>query len=531
MTAKAAKKTIKSVWMVTREYDGLAGAGGVKDVSRQLSEALARAGCAVTVVLPLYGFMDPVKLGFKRLKDQDLSIDMNYEGEERRETVFFWERRMEKVRVLLADAERFRNKQGVYTYSAAEEAANPYHVRGSGHYDYFAMNVLHQKATLDFILANGVVPDVIHCHDGHAALLPLMVREKEGYRSFFKRTGAVVTIHNAGRGYHQEVDDLPFAAAVCGLPLRIINANLLEKSFDPFLAASAHALMNTVSENYARELQETDDDELTGFLGHALAKRGVVLHGVTNGIDPAMFDPRQGKMMGLAASFDPGAGDLAGKVKCRRALEKMVNEGNLAGVTQSGKLAKMPKAPLVTVIGRLTAQKGVDKLLDALGILLPLDPDFQVLVLGSGDKGIEEGLVRLAEEKANQGRICVLRGYSAELANLIYAAGDFFVIPSRYEPCGLTDFIAQLFGNLPIVHHVGGLVKVVDEVTGFAYEDHSSAALMGSIQTALAVYRKTPEKIVAMQKGAIAEINAKYTWDKVVRSYLDLYEESRRMCD
>lgn len=260
--------------MVTREYEGLAGAGGVKDVSRQLAEALVRARCTVTVVLPLYGCMDPRQLGFKKLPDKTLTIAMAYVDEERHETVFFWEKRLHKVRVLLVDAERFRNKQGVYTYTAAEEAVNPLHVRGSGHYDYFAMNVLLQKAALDMMLANGVRPDVIHCHDGHAALLPAMIREREGYRPFFKETGLVVTIHNAGLGYHQEVDDLPFAGAICGLPMRVINSNLLAGAFDPFLAASAHAVLNTVSENYARELQETDDDALTGFLGHALAERG-----------------------------------------------------------------------------------------------------------------------------------------------------------------------------------------------------------------------------------------------------------------
>ena len=527
MAAKGAKKAIKSVWMVTREYEGLAGAGGVKDVSRQLAEALVRAGCSVTVVLPLYGFIDPRKLGFKKGDDETLAIDMDYVGVERRETVFFWERSMQKVRVLLVDAERFRNKQGVYTYTAAEEAVNPFHVQGNGHFDYFAMNVLLQKAAIDLMLARNIRPDVIHCHDGHAALLPVMVREKEGYRAFFKKTGLVVTIHNAGRGYHQDVADLPFAAAVCGLPDRIVAANLLEGGFDPFLAASAYAMMNTVSENYARELQETDDDELTGGLGHALAERKVVLHGVTNGIDPAMFDPRHPKKLGIAAAYDPAAGDLAGKKKCRRDLVKVLAE-DIAGVVRSGSLDLRKDVPVFAFVGRLTAQKGVDKLLDALEILLPLDPEFQVVVLGSGDKEIEGRLVRLAGDKQNKGRICVLRGYGQELASKVYAGSDFFVIPSRYEPCGLTDFIAQLFGTVPIVHHVGGLVKVRDDVTGFAYRDHSSAALMGTMQKALRLFRQSPKKIQAMQQDAVGEINARYTWDKVVQRYFDLYAESRR---
>ena len=530
MVAKGAKQTIKSVWMVTREYEGLAGAGGVKDVSRQLAEALVRAGCSVTVVLPLYGFIDPKELGFKQLGDETLSIDMPYVGEERRETAFFWECRLQQVRVLLVDAERFRNKQGVYTYTAAEEAANHFHVQGNGHFDYFAMNVLLQKAALDLMLAQDSRPDVIHCHDGHAALLPAMIREKEGYRPFFKKTGLVVTIHNAGRGYHQDVGDLPFAATICGLPTRVIDGNLLEDSFDPFLAASSYAVMNTVSENYARELQETDDDELTGGLGHALVDREVVLHGVTNGIDPAMFDPRHPKKLGIAAAYDPAAGDLAGKKKCRRNLVKVLTD-KLEGIKRSGSLDLRPEVPLFAFVGRLTAQKGVDKLLDALEIMLPVDLDFQVLVLGSGDKDIESRLVRLAGLKMNKGRICVLRGYGQQLASKIYAASDFFVIPSRYEPCGLTDFISQLYGTVPIVHHVGGLVKVRDDITGFAYRDHSSAALMGTMQKAMHLFRKSPKAIEAMQRAAVEEIEAKYTWDTVVHRYFALYEEARRIRD
>jgi len=529
MAAGGGTAAIKSVWMVTREYEGLAGAGGVKDVSRQLAAALARAGRAVTVIMPLYGFMDPEQLGFKRLGGLSLQVDMAYVGVERREAVFFWERRLEKVRIVLVDAERFREKLGVYTYTAAEEAVDPLHVRGSGHYDYFAMNVLLQKATLDLILATGQHPDIIHCHDGHTALIPALIREREGYRAYFRATGLVVTIHNAGRGYHQEVGDLPFAAAVTGLPTRVIAANLLEGGFDPFLAASTYAVMNTVSENYARELRETDDDELTGWLGHELGKRGVILQGVTNGIDPATFDTRKPKPLGLAAAYDPATGDLAGKRQCRRDLLRALAGGSVPGVTQSGTLAERPELPLFTLVGRLTAQKGVDKLLDALEHLLPLDPDFQVLILGSGDKEIEAGLVRLAGHKRNRGRVCVLRGYAQELASRIYAAGDFFVIPSRYEPCGLTDFIAQLFGSLPVVHHVGGLVKVRDGVTGFAYADHTSAALMATMQRALRIFRQEPVKITAMQRAAVEEINGHYTWDAVVHRYLELYGEAQGM--
>ncbi|MDA8165246.1 MAG: glycogen/starch synthase [Desulfobacteraceae bacterium] len=527
---------ISSVWLVTREYEGLAGAGGVKDFSRQLAGALARTGRRVRVVLPLYGFMQPEKLGFAPL-DHAFDVDMPYVGVERRELVRIWERQERpaggpergqgSLAIYLLDAQRYREKGGVYTYTAAEEAANPLlHKQGAGHYDYFAMNVLLQKGALGLMIRLGERPEIIHCQDGHTAILPALMREIEGYRHHFAASGAVVTIHNAGRGYHQEVDDLPFAQVITGLPKRLITANLLDGGFDPFLAASSYAPLNTVSENYARELQETNDDLLTGWLGHHLAARGVKLAGITNGIEPEAYDPRRPKPLGLAAGFDPAKGEMAGKAKCRRALVRDIAGGAITGVTQEGALDPEGRGPLFTFIGRFTEQKGVDKLEDALASLLPHDPDFQVLIQGSGSREHEEALARLATAEPYRGRVCILRGYDPLLANQVFAAGDFLLVPSRYEPCGLTDFIAQLFGNLPIVHHVGGLVKVIDRKTGFAYKEHSSAALMGAMQSALRLYREQPATIAAMQREAVRVIHEQYTWETVVKQYLALYREA-----
>ena len=165
-------------------------------------------------------------------------------------------------------------------------------------------------------------------------------------------------------------------------------------------------------------------------------------------------------------------------------------------------------------------------MLGALDALLQADKKFQVLILGSGTKDIEHRLLSLVQKKGNNGRICLLLGYDARLANQVFAAGDFFLIPSRYEPCGLTDYIAQLAGNLPVVHHVGGLVKVKDGVTGFAFKDYSSDALMAAMLRAMRVFRDTPGKIVDMQEAAAKRISEKYSWDTVVHRYLDLYSNS-----
>lgn len=514
---------IKSIWMVSREYGNLAGAGGIKDVVCQLSAALIRQGREVSVILPCYGFMKPEKSGFSPLLS--LSLDLSYSQEERREEALIWQGREEGVAVYLVDSPRFREKLGIYAYTAAEARANPQHREGDGHYDYFAMNILLEKAALGLITRLREHPDIIHCHDGHTALLPVMARELEGYRHYFHHTGFLLTIHNAGLGYHQEVADLPFAQAVTGLPSRVIKRGVLHGSFDPLLSAADYSLVNTVSENYARELRETDTDRLTGWLGHELLNRGIKLMGITNGIEPESYNPRS-KSTSIAAAFTPGshaAGRIPGKRKCKEALIEAVMQRSIPDMRQSGTLTVNYDQPLFTFVGRFSAQKGIDKLLAALKKLLPIDPDFQILILGSGQQVVEEALQALAA--ANRGRVCVLMGYDPLTARRVFAAGDFFLIPSQYEPCGLTDYQAQLFGNLPIVHAVGGLVKVIDGETGFSYPGSRSAALPDAMRRAMTLYRHEPKVIAHMQKRALEVIKERYTWDRVVERYMALYKQ------
>ena len=323
--------------------------------------------------------------------------------------------------------------------------------------------------------------------------------------------------------------DLAFAQAITGLPKRVITDNLLNYSFDPLLAASPYGAMNTVSENYARELRETLDDENTGWLGHRLMARGIRLAGITNGIDPLDFNPSTPAESGLAASFSPAAPlkmGHPGKRVCKNELLTALRTSKFRDITQDGFLESRPEQPLFTFIGRLTAQKGVDKMITGVKKILPIDENFQILILGSGERVFEDELVRLSSDPKFLGRVCVLRGYDTLLANKVYAAGDFFLVPSQYEPCGLTDFIAQLFGNLPIVHSIGGLVKVVDGETGFSYRRHDAAVLCETMCHASRIFRDSPKKIIAMQKAAVDLILKSYTWEKVMIQYLELYQKA-----
>lgn len=538
MAGKKSKKL--KVWMLSREYGDLVGAGGVKDVVEQLARTQAKAsGCHVKVVLPLYGVVDRKKIKLKLLEDPirtgralEYQVDMNYTFQERREWVRVWTCVTSKVTLFLLESDRFTEKTAPYTYTAADENNDPSKKKGEGHYDYFCVNLLHQKAALDLMMIMNERPDIIHCHDGHTATLPAIINECPGYRSFFRHSGVLVTIHNAGVGYHQEVADLPFAQAVTGLPTQVIAANCLNGAFDPFLAAGNYSVINTVSQNYARELQGTDEDKRTGWLGHELLKRNVVIEGVTNGIDPKSLNPKKVSKLGLAAPFDPASDDeiLKGKRLCKEHLLNMLSKTDqVTAGKQYGTLEVKPDVPLFTFIGRLNRQKGIGLLIRSLWQLLKGGKDFQFVLFGTGETAEEQRLIELTETKEGANRVSFIQGYSPSFANEVYAAGDFFLIPSEYEPCGLTDFIAQLFGNIPIVHHVGGLVKVVQDKTGFVYQDQNEDVLAAVMSEALSVYESNPGRIRQIQRNSVEHIYKYYSWEKVVSKYIDLYKKSFRM--
>ncbi|GAB4527790.1 MAG: glycogen synthase GlgA [Anaerolineae bacterium] len=520
---------INNVWMVSRELGGVAGVGGVKDVTRQLLVAIARHGIQASLVMPLYSGIDRDRHG---LVDTgiELAIPVDYEFEKRTVRAHIYQAAIAGATVYFVDTPCYAEKEGIYTYTPAEAArAGDPSLAGSGYYDFFEMNITLQKAALELIQHQGAGPDVIHCQDAHTALIPALMRNVPRYQAYFARIGAGITIHNAGPAYNQEVFDIGFARAITELPLHVIQAGLHNGGVYPFVIGGTYAgFVNAVSENYAREIMEVAaEDERTGGIGSAFRQRGIRLVGVTNGIDPSEYDPTDPVKMGIPAAYDPAAGDLAGKAECRRSLIAEINQRQNPAVKIYGHLEDAPGRPLITMIARLTPQKGVDRFVDAASRMLEgEDTEVLFLVLGSGDPRYEEELKDLAQNPRFEGRVALALGFSPALANRIYAAGDFFVNPAEFEPCGLTDYMAQLMGNVPVVHYVGGLVKVQDGVTGYGYKPHTSQALVETLRRAITTYRQQPERHLRIIQQAIQTIHDRYTWDKVLeRGYLPLYEE------
>jgi starch synthase len=346
------------------------------------------------------------------------------------------------------------------------------------------------------------------------------MRELPQYALRFASAAAVVTIHNAGKGYHQEVWSAEFAGLLTGLTPAVLEKGLLGDAVDPLLLAGSYCLLCTVSEQYAKELLAEKQDETSGGFGKACRERGIPLAGITNGIDPTSWDPRSPQTSGLPFSFDPGNGDLAGKRKCRERLEERLGLPAHASNDQS---------PLYAFVGRLTAQKGVEVLFKSLKEILSRHDSPLFVVLGSGEKKNEDMFFELAENWRSKGRLCFISRYDPALARLIYAASDFFVIPSEYEPCGLTDFISQLFGSIPIVHRVGGLVKIRHGETGFSYDEQSPKALCTVLEETARIFVTDQKLLDTIRRRAFSEIFSHHTWDRVVEdSYLPLYVRAFR---
>lgn len=529
---------IKRVVHVAREYGSLAGVGGIKDVTEGLCRASAAMGIDTHLFLPYYRVIEK-RDGLLLKESLRFDVPMDYPGEKRIESVTIQSGLIEpNLTIHLVDADRYKylaegkgkiERHGIYQYTKEEaKALGRPQLEGGGYIDFFAMNVLLVKATLHALGRMKIKPDIVHCHDGHAALLPLIAQaSEEAFAPFIRYVPSLITIHNAGKGYHQEISDLEFASAICNVSSTVVEGCLLNDNFDPLLAGGLYGnAINTVSENYARELQGTGQDSMTGWLGHTLAGLGVKLLGVTNGIDAEAFHPENPEKLGIAAGFSVIRGDLKGKEVCKKTALEEISRGEVPkNIALHGAISYQKETPLLTFIGRLDYQKGYDILADALELLLDKEKSVQILGLGDGNPAIVDRFKDLVKKFKN--RVCMAKGYSRELANKIYAAGDFFIIPSRFEPCGLTDFFAQLMGNIPIVHRVGGLVKTLDSRFGFSYLGGADE-LLETLGIALKTYYERDKKSLRkIQLEAVKNIYENFIWEKVLeKKYIPIYRSA-----
>jgi starch synthase len=479
-----------NVLFVASECVPFAKTGGLADVVGALPLALAARGHDVRVVLPRYRVTkrhatSPLPLALEvPMGGGSVFCGVHEAKLERPKRVapLAAAGPQPSARVYLLEHDELYDRDGIYGDARGDFGDN------LRRYALLSRGALRLADTLGF------VPDVVHCHDWQTGLVPVYLDtlEQGGPNA---RAASVFTVHNlAYQGWFAKDDlwqtGLDWGALAFGLEHKS-TLNLLKAG------VSTATLVSTVSPRYAREIQTREGGE---GLDGVLRERGSDLVGVLNGIDEDVWSPERDAH--TAAPFT--ATDLSGKAACKADLQREMG------------LELDADVPLIGLVSRFASQKGIDLVAEALEEILALD--VQLVVLGSGEAWAERAFGDLSQ-RARTFRAFI--GMNDPLAHRIEAGADIFLMPSRYEPCGLNQMYSQRYGTLPVVRGVGGLDDTVEnEVTGFKFEDMTAAALAQAVAWAVYTYRVRPDAFRAMQFRAMTK---QLGWQQASRQYEALY--------
>lgn len=511
------------IWMVAREYSGIAESGGVKNVVRSLSESLVKLGHEVVCFVPFYGCADTSS--FADFSRGAYSAVVSCAG--KKIPVEFSLGFLDGVKIVLVGAKCFFEKQNVYTYCAADSKKFPEKKVGEGYSDNHLLNTVFQKAILAFgeeVCAASDSPDVIHCHDACVAALASII--KNFRKRNFSSTKFVVSIHNAGPYYHHEFASVAEAKSYTGLPEKVLERAMNSGRVEPYLLAEESALLSTVSPWYAEELLDADNPNTDG-LSRIFAERKTRIVGITNGFDSSRYKPEDVSVSTLPFSFSPENLDLEGKLKTREFFLKSFysefseeNRSRKNSLERSGFLDRGGKV-YFCYHGRLVRQKGILVLLDAARKVLEKNSGARFIINGQGEEALREMCRSFAQE--NRGRVVFFYGYEKSQSRLFTASADFAVLPSDFEPCGTEDFIAQIFATIPVAHATGGLKKIIDGKTGFLYAPNDAKTLSEILLRRAREKEEEPERFRAIIQEASRHVKTRYSWESVAREYEALY--------
>lgn len=493
------------VLVAASEVVGFAKTGGLADVAGSLPRALARRGNQVAVVMPLYniirrsgrpiekpGITLPVPMGDRVLACRLLRSRLPNSD----------------VPVYLVENTPFFERDD----PAAGRSLYQQQMHGGYRSDYpdnAERFVFFCRAVLEAAPHVGFTPDVIHANDWQTGLVPAYLAELYRTRPGYQRTGSVFTVHNiAYQGmFSRDVMRLT------GLPGWLFNHAQLEyHGHLNFLKAGivfADAV-NTVSPTYAREIQTAEFGcGLEGLLTQVRGK----LSGIVNGVDYDQWDPAVDKHIAATYTADTVA---VGKAACKADLQRRFN------------LPQDPAVPVLGMVARLVSQKGIDLVSGAAPGFLDLG--CQMVFLGDGDPEYHEQLQ--AFQKRHPDQVGLHLGFNEALAHVIEAGSDLFLMPSRYEPCGLNQIYSLRYGTPPVVRSTGGLADTVvnateeniaaGTATGFAFGDYTAHALYETVRWALQLYRDRPADFVKVVRTAMAQ---DWSWDRSAEQYEELYRK------
>jgi len=460
--------------------------GGLADMVGALGRAIVRAGHEAVIVTPLYRGVRERFLGLRRV---DWKFDLPLGT--RRESASLWElNRPGEAKVYFIDQPGYFDRAGIYLEDNLSYADN------AERYIFFSKCVVHLARYLPWR------PDMVHLHDWQTALVPALMLQQARAEGWGNPPPTCLTIHNlAYQGVFPQADFLltnldedfftPEGAEYFGL-LNCLKAGIAFAS-----------LITTVSPRYAREITT---EEFGCGLDGVLRRHHEKLAGILNGVDYEEWNTTQNSHLFKPYSVTRPAGKKANKLQLQKQLDLPVNE----------------HIPLFATISRLAEQKGIDILLGALEEML--NSDMQFVVLGSGSPEYERGYRELAARFP--GKIALYFGYDETLSHRIEAGADFFLMPSRFEPCGLNQMYSLRYGTIPVVRATGGLDDSVidftenaDDANGIKFFEYTSRALAKAIRKALAIYGK-PELLRKFRHNGMT---ADFSWDKTVLEYLKVY--------
>jgi len=476
---------MKKILFVTSEVHPLIKTGGLADVSGSLPKALAGLGADIRIILPNYQ-------GIKKFDDIYYKSTIKVNDSE----VNILETRLPGTNVIvwLVDYPKFYKLPGnPYTDEFGQPWAN-----SAERFGLFCRAVV--EASMNRIYLDWK-PDIVHCNDWQSGLVPALLSLEQ------QRPSTLFTIHNLA---YQGVFPKSVNYAL-NLPEQLVDSDGIE--FHGMISFLKSGLaysdrITTVSPTYAKEIQTT---EFGCGLEGLLSYRKDVLSGILNGVDTDDWNPET----------DP---NLSANFSHTKLNKKLLNKSALQ---QKLSLPVNKKIPVFGLISRLVEQKGIDLLLDCLPDVLSLP--VQLVILGSGGKDFEQRLLYFA--RANPKKMTVKLGYDESLAHLIEAGSDIFLMPSRYEPCGLNQMYSQLYGTIPIVNKVGGLADTVTDAlpeslgnktaTGIAFDGALSGTFFEAIKRAVLLYSQ-PDNWKQMQ---INGMQKDFSWQQSAEQYLALYKQ------
>ena len=464
--------------------------GGLADVVGALPRALAAAGHQVSVYLPLYRQT--------RLKDAQTvvsSITIPFDDRYRFCSVVSVGKHS-NVQFYFVDYAPFFDREALYGTSTGDYPDNA---------ERFA---LFSRAVLEASKILGV-PQIFHCHDWQSALIPVLLRTQYAEDPAFRDAASVFTIHNMGYQGLFPPDTLPLLT----LPWDLFaiskmeffgNVNFLKGAlvFSDFIT--------TVSKKYSQEIQTTE----FGFgLEGVLRARSSTVTGILNGVDYDEWSPEIDKF--IVARYSPQ--DLSGKAKCKKDLLSTF------GMTNAD-----ARLPVIGIVSRFAAQKGFDLIAQIMERLAR--EEMIIVALGNGDKTYEEMFLRLNKQFPQ--KIAVKVAYDNAVAHKIEAGSDMFLMPSRYEPCGLNQIYSLKYGTVPVVRATGGLDDTIEhwdartgKGTGFKFTDYNGEALLLTIKEALRAFRDQSSWQQLMRNG----MNKDFSWSASAKEYIRVYERARQL--